>query len=43
MKHTDGGCTADNRDGSVEGDGNSTGGSSPSNSIVDGVREDSVE
>jgi hypothetical protein len=40
MKHTDGGSTIDNRDGS---DGSSTGGSSPSKSTVDGVSDDSVE
>jgi hypothetical protein len=43
MKHTDGGSTIDNKDGSVDGDGNSTGGSSPSKPIVDGVSDDSVE
>ena len=41
--HTDGGCKIDSKDGSVDGDGSSAGGSSPSKSIVDGVSDDSVE
>ena len=42
-KRTESGCKVDKRDGSVDGDRSSTGGSSSSKSIVDGVSDDSVE